>query len=124
MRRRRSPRFLTAERGLELSEVVTTVAAFAISSVLYARWRHPYLARGVVGDLIGLTLLSAVAARRVRLRHEAMVCLASIAVVLAIEPQWPLAIPDAIWWLAVVAAVACYLVIRLRVGQGLTGRQR
>ncbi len=124
MRRRRRPRFLTAERGLEPSEVLTTVAAFAISSALYARWRHPYLARGVVGDLIGLTLLSAVAARRVRLRHEAMVCLASIAVVLAIDPQWPLAIPDVVWWLAVVAAVACYLVIRLRVGQGLTGHQR
>ncbi len=116
MRRRRSLRLLTAERGLERSEVATTVAAFAISSALYVRWRHPYLARGVVGDLVGLTLLSAVATRRVRVRHEAMACLASIAVVLAIDPQWPLAISDAIWWLAVVAAVACYLVIRLRVG--------
>ena len=114
----RLPRLLTAQRGLERSELVTTVAAFVLSSALYARWRHPYLARGVVGDLVGLTLLSLVAARGVRLRHEALVCLASIAVVLAVDPQWPLAIPGAVWWGAVVMAVAGYLVVRLRVGRG------
>jgi len=96
---------------------VTTVAAFAISSALYVRWRHPYLARGVVGDIVGLSLLSLVATRRVRVRHEALACLGSIAVVLTIDPEWPLSIPDGAWWLAVVAAVAGYLVIRLRVGR-------
>ncbi len=117
MRRVRLPRLLTAKRGLDRSELVTTVAAFVISSALYARWRHPYLARGVVGDLVGLTLLSLVVrTRRQRLRHEALVCLASIGVVLAADPEWPLAIPDAVWWLAVVAAVTGYLAVRLRVG--------
>ena len=96
---------------------MTTVAAFAISSALYARWRHPYLARGVVGDLVGLALLSLVATRRVRLRHEALACLGSIAVVLMVDPDWPLSIPDVAWWLAVVAAVAGYLAIRVRVGR-------
>jgi hypothetical protein len=104
--------------------MVTTAAAFFISSALYVRWRHPYLARGVVGDLMGLTLLSAVATRRVRLRHEAMVCLASIGIVLGLDPEWPLAISDIVWWLAVVGAVACYLLIRQRVGQVLPGDQR
>ena len=115
----RAPRLLTAQRGLDRSEMVTTIAAFVISSALYARWRHPYLARGVVGDLAGLALLSLVASgRRHRLRHEALVCLLSIAAVLAVDPEWPLAIPDLAWWLAVVVAVAGYLVVRLRVGQG------
>jgi hypothetical protein len=122
--RRSRLRLLTTQRGLQRSEIVTTVAAFVISSALYVRWRHPYLARGVVGDLVGLTLLAALATRRVRARHEAMICLASIAVVLAVDPEWPLAIPDVIWWSAVVVAVACYVVIRLRVGRGLTGHQR
>ena len=63
----RPPRLLTAHRGLDRSEWVTTVAAFVISSACYLRWRHPYLARGVVGDLAGLTLLSLVAWTRRRL---------------------------------------------------------
>ncbi len=118
----RSPRLLTARRGLDRSEWVTTGAAFVISSACYLRWRHPYLARGVVGDLVGLALLSLVAWTRRRLRHEALVCLASIAVVHVIDPDWPLAISDLFWWLAVVLAVAGYLAVRLRVGAG--GHQR
>jgi hypothetical protein len=101
---------------------VTTVAAFVISTACYLRWRHPYLARGVVGDLVGLALLTLVAWTRRRLRHEALVCLGSIAVVVVIDPEWPLAIPDIVWWLAVVMAVAGYLAVRLRVGTG--GHQR
>jgi hypothetical protein len=101
---------------------VTTVAAFVISSACYLRWRHPYLARGVVGDLVGLALLSGVAWTGRRLRHEALVCLLSIAVVLAVDPEWPLAVADIVWWLAVVVAVAGYLAVRLRVGTG--GHQR
>jgi hypothetical protein len=97
---------------------VTTVAAFVISSACYVRWRHPYLARGVVGDLVGLAVLSAVAWTGRRLRHEALICLLSIAVVHVIDPEWPLAIGDLAWWLAVVLAVAGYLALRLRVGTG------
>lgn len=118
----RSPRLLTARRGLDRSEWVTTVAAFAVSSACYLRWGHPYLARGVVGDLVGLALLTLVAWTRRRLRHEALVCLGSIAVVHVIDPDWPLAISDLFWWLAVVLAVAGYLAVRLRVGTG--GHQR
>jgi predicted anti-sigma-YlaC factor YlaD len=114
----RAPRLLTARRGLDRSEWATTATAFAISSACYLRWRHPYLARGVVGDLVGLTLLSAVAWTRRRLRHEALICLASIAVVVVIDPEWPLAIAGLAWWLAVVLAVAGYLAVRLRVGTG------
>jgi hypothetical protein len=112
----RSPRLLTAHRGLDRSEWLTTVAAFVISSACYIRWRHPYLARGVVGDLVGLALLSLVAWTRRRLRHEALVCLGSIAVVHVMDPEWPLAVADTFWWLAVVLAVAGYLAVRLRVG--------
>ncbi len=54
------------------------------------------------------------------LRHEALICLISIAVVHVIDPEWPLVISDLVWWLAVVLAVAGYLAVRLRVG---TGRQ-
>jgi hypothetical protein len=120
---RRSPRLLTTRRGLDRSEWVTTVAAFVISSACYLRWRHPYLARGVVGDLVGLALLSAVAWTRRRLRHEALVCLLSIGVVHLIDPEWRLAIADIAWWLAVVLAVAGYLAVRLRVGTGGHTRQ-
>ena len=118
----RSPRLLTARRGLDRSEWVTTVAAFVISTACYLRWRHPYLARGVVGDLVGLALLSGVAWTGRRLRHEALVCLGSIAVVHVVDPEWPLAVADIVWWLAVVVAVAGYLAVRLRVGTG--GHQR
>jgi hypothetical protein len=38
--------------------------------------------------------------------------------VVAIDPEWPLAIADIAWWLAVVAAVAGYLAVRLPVGTG------
>jgi hypothetical protein len=59
-----------------------------------------------------------VAWTRRRLRHEALVCLLSIGVVHVIDPEWPLAIADIVWWLAVVLAVAGYLAVRLRVGAG------
>ncbi|MGH3115812.1 MAG: hypothetical protein ACRDQ2_01590 [Gaiellales bacterium] len=35
-----------------------------------------------------------------------------------VDPEWPLAVPDIAWWLAVVLAVAGYLAVRLRVGGG------
>jgi hypothetical protein len=36
--------------------------------------------------------------------------------VVVIDPEWPLAVADIVWWLAVVLAVAGYLAVRLRVG--------
>jgi hypothetical protein len=107
---------LTSSRwGLERSEVLTTCAAFAISTTLYLRYRHPYLARGVLGDLIGFAVLAAVLATgRRRLRHEALVCLAAILAVLAVHPEWPLRLRSAVWWLLVALGLLAYLVARRR----------
>jgi hypothetical protein len=105
----------TSRWGLDRTEVVTTVVAFAISSGLYITRGHPYLARGVVGDLGGLGLLSLVVVRwQRRLRHEALACLACIGVVLAVNPGWPLRVSDVVWWSAVSAGVAGYLALRHR----------
>jgi hypothetical protein len=101
--------------GLDRAEVTTSALAIAVSSSLYVTWGHSYLARGVVGDLAGLGLLSLVALRwRRRVRHEALLCLACIGVVLAIDPRWPLQVAGIVWWSAVTAGVAAYLAIRRR----------
>jgi hypothetical protein len=103
----------TSRWGLDQAEVATTVVAVAVSSGLYVAWGHSYLARGVIGDLIGLGLLSLVAFwRRRRLRHEALFCLGCIAMVLSLNPRWPLRISSIVWWSAVAAAVAAYLGLR------------
>jgi hypothetical protein len=87
--------------------------AFAVSSGLYITRGHPYLARGVVGDLAGLGLLSLVVLRwRCRLRHEAFPCLVCIGVVLVLDPRWPLRLPGLLWWSAVTAGVVIYLAVR------------
>jgi hypothetical protein len=60
----------TTRLGLDRTELVTTAVAVAVSSSLYIAQGHPYLARGVVGDLVGLAVLSGVVIRwRRRLRH-------------------------------------------------------
>ena len=105
--------FTTSRWGLDRAELATTFVAVAVSSGLYVVRGHPYLARGVIGDLAGLSLLSLVAVwRRRRLRHEALLCLACIAAVLALDPRWPLRLPGIVWWSAVTAAVAAYLGLR------------
>lgn len=106
----------TTRWGLDRSELITTVLAFAISSSLFVAWGHPYLARGVVGDLVGLGLLCIVVLRcGRRLRHEALLCLACIGAVLVVDPGWPLRLPGLMWWSAVTAGVAAYLALRRRV---------
>ena len=98
--------------------MITTLLAVAISSGLFIAWGHPYLARGVVGDLIGLALLSLVVFRaRRRLRHETLVCLASIGAVLTADPRWPLRVSGVVWWSAVTVGVAAYLALRRRVSR-------
>jgi hypothetical protein len=110
----------TTRRGLDRSELVTTAAAVVISSSLYIAKGHPYLARGVVGDLVGLGLLSLVVLwERRRLRHEALLCLFCIGVVHALDPYWPLRLPGLLWWSAVTAGLAAYVAVRHR---GLDGR--
>ena len=105
----------TERRALGRFERITTVVAVGMSAALYLRDGHPYLARGVVGDLTGLAFLTAVvASRHRRLRHEALACLVAIGVVLAVDPQWPLRGSSALWWLAVATALATYLAVRDR----------
>jgi hypothetical protein len=105
----------TESRAPARFEMVTTVVAVGVSTALYLRDRHPYLARGVVGDLIGLAFLTGVVAtRRRRLRHEALVCLVAIGAVLAVDPQWPLRGSSTFWWLMVATGLAIYLGVRRR----------
>ena len=83
---------------LDGREVASTVAATSVSASLYARLGAPYLARGVLGDLIGFAVLAGpLALRQRRLRHEALVCLGSIGVVVAARPRWPLNGSPALW---------------------------
>ncbi|MEW6473842.1 MAG: hypothetical protein AB1679_16440 [Actinomycetota bacterium] len=41
-------------------------------------------------------------------------CLFCIGVVLILDPDWPLRLPGLLWWSAIVASVAIYLVVRYR----------
>jgi len=103
----------TRARALGRGEVVTTAVAFAVSTTLYLCWGHPYLARGVVGDVAGLALMTGVlVAGRRRVRHEALVCLCAIAVVLALDPRWPLRRSSGFWWVAIAVVLAGYLAAR------------
>lgn len=93
--------------------MVTSAIAVVVSSTAYFLGQHAYLARGVVGDLVGLGVLSAVAAvTGRRLKHEAILCLALIGAVLLLEPDWPLRSPDALWWSIFVVALGGYVVLR------------
>lgn len=101
--------------GLDRSEAVTTAAAVAVSGSCWAAFGAPYLARGVVGDALGLTVLAAVLlASGRRLRHEAMVCLAGIGLVHLAGWNWPLALPSAVWAGVFGVDLAVYLVLRAR----------
>lgn len=106
----------TVRQGLDRAELVTTALAVVISSLLYVAFGHPYLARGVVGDLLGLATLTAVVvlARR-RGRHEAAVCLVAIGAVSVVSPDWPLRVPGVVWWSLVAVGVAGYAAVRRRV---------
>ena len=94
---------------------MSTAAAVVISTASFVRWGHSYLARGVVGDLLGLGILAfMLGVGRRRLRHEAIFCLACIGAVLVADPDWPLQIPGIAWWSAVTAGVAAYVTMRQR----------
>jgi hypothetical protein len=107
---------LTTERqALGRIEILTTSVAVGMSTALYLRDGHPYLARGVVGDVAGLGVLTGVlVTRHRRLRHEALACLAAIGLVLGIWPHWPLRASSGLWWAVVAVALAGYLVARRR----------
>lgn len=105
----------SARRALDPAEWVTTALATVVSTLLYLWHGHPYLARGVVGDLVGFAVLSGVlAVRRRRARHEAVVCLAAIGAVWGLHPDWPLRLDSTFWWAAVVLGLGAYLAVRQR----------
>lgn len=106
---------MTDRRALDRSELVTTAAAVVASSTGYVLGGSDYLARGVVGDLLGFAVLGAVLPGRRRLRHEALLCLALIGAVLLLQPQWPTRLPEALWWLAWSIGLTAYVVPRQRV---------
>jgi len=109
-------RLLTTRRwGLSRSELATTALAVAASTTAYLVAGTPYLARGVVGDLVGFGVLGVLGALAgARVKHEALVCLTMIGLVLACAPQWPLRFPEGFWWAVFFPAFAIYVALRWR----------
>ena len=107
---------ITRRFALSRAELLTTAAAATISTGAYLGYGASYLARGVVGDLLGFAILGAVAAgSRARLRHEAAVCLLCIGGVVAARPAWPLRFGELVWWGLFLLGLAAYVVQRRRV---------
>lgn len=53
---------------------------------------------------------------RARVEHEAAACLVlMIGVVLQLDLQWPLRLPEVFWWGAFTAGLGSYLVVRRHV---------
>ena len=103
----------TRRSGLSRAEWATTAVAAAVSSGAYVTAGFPYLARGVVGDLAVLLLLGVLGvAVGARVRHEALLCLAGIGVVLVLDPQWPLRLAEPVWWGLFGVGLAAYLAVR------------
>ncbi len=109
-----APKRLTTRRfALSSAEVGTTLAAAAVSSGAYLLGGSAYLARGILGDLLGFAVLGVVAhAARARARHEAALCLTGIGLVLLANPRWPLAVPELAWWALFVLGLAAYVRVR------------
>ena len=105
--------FLTRRFALGRGELITSGVAAVVSAGGYLTGGQPYLARGVVGDLIGFAALASVAARaHRRVRHEAAFCLTAIGGVLIVNPSWPLRISERLWWAVFALALVVYLGIR------------
>ena len=103
----------TGRFALSGPEYASTAVAAAASTGGYLTGGSDYLARGVVGDLVGLLLLGAFAvAARARARHEAAVCLVLIGAVLLLGPQWPLRLPEPFWWALFSIGLVAYLAVR------------
>ena len=108
-----SRRGTTRRFALSRTEWATTAIAAVVSSAAYVAGGFSYLARGVVGDLTGFLLLGvAGAVVGARLKHEALICLALIGVVLLLEPEWPLRLSEPLWWGLFTIGLAAYLAVR------------
>ena len=106
----------TRRFALSRAEAATSCVAAAVSTGAYLSGGQAYLARGVIGDLLGFVGLAAVAVRtHRRLRHEAALCLTAIGTVLFVDPQWPLRIDEPLWWLLFVGGLVSYVALRGRV---------
>jgi len=106
----------TRRFALSRAEYATTAVAAVVSSTAYITGGFPYLARGVVGDLTGFVVLGVAGlAARARVKHEAALCLALIAAVLATDPDWPLRLPEPAWWALFSTGLAAYVVVRRRI---------
>ena len=106
----------TRRFALSPSEWATTAAAAAVSTGAYLGAGQPYLARGVVGDLLGFAVLAGAGlTARARVRHEAAVCLGLIGLVVLAAPQWPLRLPEPVWWGLFGVGLAGYVAVRRRV---------
>lgn len=106
----------TRRFALSTGEWVTTTIAAVVSTGAYLSAGYPYLARGVVGDLLGFAVLAGVGlAVRARLKHEAAICLAAIGLVVVTSPQWPLTLPEPAWWALFFLGLAMYIAVRRRI---------
>jgi hypothetical protein len=106
----------TRRFALSRAEWATTSVAAVVSSAAYVSAGFPYLARGVVGDLAGFLLLGvAGAALGARLKHEALICLSLIGVVLLLDPQWPLRLSEPLWWGLFTIGLAAYVALRRKI---------
>lgn len=107
---------LTRRWGLEPAEWPTSAVAVVVSSTLYLQRGHPYLAPGVLGDLLGFGVLTvALLVTGKRLRHEALLCLAAIGVVHLVGVRWVLRVGSPAWWAVFAAGLGGYLLVRHRV---------
>ncbi len=101
----------TGDWALDGSEWASSAVAAAISSSAYLRYGRAYLAPGVLGDLIGFAVLSQVLRRRrVRLRHEALLCLACIGgTTIATRGSGVRRVPEPLLWGAFTTGLSAYL---------------
>ena len=78
---------------------------------MYVRHGQRYLAPGVIGDLAGFAVLSGFARRRgARLRHEALLCLASIGVTAVATRATPARrVPEPVLWGMFATGLSAYL---------------
>lgn len=115
-------RLTTRQFALDGPEWATTAVAVVVSSAAYVTGGLPYLSRGVLGDLAGLGLLAGVVlVRGERLRHEALLCLGAIGLVLLVDPRWPVRVTEPVWWSAFALGLLGYVVLRRRVLQPARG---
>lgn len=105
----------TRRFALSPAEWATTAVAGFASTSAYLVNGYPYLARGVVGDLFGFVVLAGAGVLLgARIKHEALLCLALIVAVLLLDPAWPLAVGEPVWWTVFATGLAGYVALRRR----------